>query len=752
MRSLMKKEETGISGFPGLSSLEYINVFEEFSKGVLLDMAARMKPVTLKEGETLFSQGDDAESMYILIDGRLQMVVEPEEGKNIVVMEMGAGVPVGEIALLIGGKRNSTVSALSETKLAELTMEDFEEILGKYPEIRVQLLRVLLNRLRRSLLVKVLPEYFGEMNDSTFHYIESQFEWVHIERDQVLFRKGETADSLYILINGLLNIVEEEKGKSPRLMGVIPWGEIAGEAALLTDEKRASTIHAARDSDLVKLSKSAFERICEKYPQVMMKISRILIKRFENREKRVMQRNIAVNIAVLPASPEVRIADFTNKLASALSSHGSTFLLTARKIDKLFNKKDIARISDDDPRSPGLSAWLIETESIHSFVIYRAENNASPWTKRCLARADKVLVVGDAHASPEPGVIEQELLRKDPESISSGRFLILLHRDASGMPSGTADWLDKRWVQRHYHIRWERKEDFERLARILSDRAIGLALGGGSAKGIAHIGIIRALEEAGVPIDLIGGTSMGAIIGAKYAMGDNYKGILEMARRLFIDMNPFNEYTIPIISLLRSRKIEEMGKIAYGDTEIEDLWLNFFCTSSNLTTSKLRVHRRGPVWEAVRASSAMPGVVTPVIQEGEIYVDGGVINNLPGDIVRRQCSVVILGEVDPNLNLSFQIDKVPSPWKVFWSRVLPFKKPLKVPNIFDIMMSTLLTGSVMAANTVKQDADLILTPPVAEIGLWDFKKMEKTAEIGYRYAVEMLEKLDDDTRKKLLIK
>lgn len=744
-------EDEKLAGFQGVSSLESINVFEEFSKGVLLDMAARMRPVTLNEGEILFSQGDNAESMYIVIDGRLQMVVEPEEGKRIVVMEMGAGVPVGEIALLIGGKRNSSVFALNETKLAELTMDDFEEILGKYPEIRVQLLRVLLNRLRRSLLAKVLPEYFGEMNEATFNFIESQFEWVHVKRDQVLYRKGEKADCLYILINGLLNVVEEEAGKPARLVGVIPWGEIAGEAALLTDEKRSATIYAARDSDLVKLSKPAFERICEKYPQVMMTISRILIYRLENVGKRAVQRNVAVNIAVVPAAPDVPVTEFADKLTNALNNHGYTFLLTAEKIDKLFAKKGIARITGDDPRSPGLSAWLTETEALNSFVIYRAEETVTPWTRRCLSRADKVLIVGEAGASPELGVIESELLKNDNKSISSGKILILLHRHSTSIPSGTAEWLNKRNVQRHYHIRWERQEDFDRLARILSDRAIGLALGGGSAKGIAHIGVIRAFEEAGIPIDMIGGTSMGAIIGAKYAMGGDYESILEMAHKIFLDINPFSEYTLPIISLLRSRKIEYMGKLAYGDTDIEDLWLNFFCVSSNLTTSKLRVYRRGQVWKAVRASSALPGVVTPVIQDGEIYVDGGVINNLPGDIVRRQCGVVVVAEVDPNLNLSFQIDTIPSPWKVFWSRVLPFKKPIKVPNILDIMMSTLLTGSVMAANNVKQDADLILIPPVAEIGLLDFKKMKKTAEIGYQYTKEILEKLDDQTRKKLLI-
>ena len=739
------------TGFQDVGNLESINVFEEFSKEVLLDMASKMRPVTLKKDESLYTQGDNAESMYIVIEGCLQEVVKPARGGKIVVREMGPGVPVGEIALLIGGKRNSTVLAVKNTTLAELTKEYFEEVLRKYPEIRLQILKVVLNRLRRSLLAKVLPEYFGEMNESTFNYIESQFDWVHLKRGDVLYRKGDSADSLFILISGLLNVVDQQEGKPDRLVGVIPWGEIAGEAAILTGEERSATIYAARDSDLVKLSKASFERICDKYPPVIMAVTRILIQRLKNKENRLLPRNTAINIAVIPISPTAPLTEFTDKLAAALSEHGSTFLLTAEKLDQLFNRKGIAQTTETDLRSAGLSAWLTETESINSFMIYRAGPEVSNWTRRCLSRADKVLLLGDAEASPQLSVIERECLKDDNKHISSGKILVLLHRDGTVLPSGTANWLNQREVSRHYHIRWNRNEDFQRLARFLANRAIGLALGGGSAKGIAHIGIIHALQEAGIPIDMIGGTSMGAIIGAKYAMDNDYEGMLEMARKLFIEINPFNEYTLPIISLLKRRKIGYMGHVAYGETEIEDLWTNFFCVASNLTTSELRVYRRGAVWKAVRASSSLPGVVAPVIQDGEIYVDGGVINNLPGDIIRRQCGVVIVAEVDPNLNLSFKIDKIPSPWKVFWSRVLPFKEAIKVPDILDIMMSTILTGSVKAANAVKQDADLVLVPPVNEIGFLDFKKMEKTADIGYRYTREILSKLDQATREKLLI-
>jgi predicted acylesterase/phospholipase RssA len=304
--------------------------------------------------------------------------------------------------------------------------------------------------------------------------------------------------------------------------------------------------------------------------------------------------------------------------------------------------------------------------------------------------------------------------------------------------------LDVRDIQEHYHVKLANKKDFLRLARILSNRSVGLALGGGAAKGIAHIGVIRALEEAGIPIDMVAGASMGSVIGAYYAMGNDYHSMLELCEKLFVDINPFTDYTLPIISLVKGKKLERMGKLAYGDCNIEDLWLNFFCVSTNLTTSSLKIHHRGLLRDAVRTSSAIPGVVAPVFHQGEVYVDGGVINSLPGDIIGQQAGRVIVVEVIPNLDLSVKTDQVPSLWKILWSKLLPFKKSIKVPNILEIMFSTVMTGSFMAAKSVKSNAALCLTPPLKEIGFLDFKKMKKAAEIGYNYTKQLLEQIDNE--------
>ncbi|MGD2087549.1 MAG: cyclic nucleotide-binding domain-containing protein [Candidatus Aminicenantes bacterium] len=729
-----------------LEGFESVKCYREFSQDLFRDLAAKTQLVTLKPGDYLFCQGDVPGGLYIIIEGCLQMVVESRNQRKSVVKELIPGDAVGLIALLAGGKQNSSILAVKETTLAELLPEDFEELLEKYAKMQNQMLDIFFHRLRRTHLAVVLPEYFKVMDEKTFDYMESLFEWVQVKRGQPLYRKGDLGDSLYILINGLLHMVDPGKGdhQPHRLINVVTTGQTVGEMALLSDEIRTESAYAVRDCDLVKLSRADFDSISEKYPEVMVAISRILVDRLRYISAGTLQEKNTMTMAILPIAPGTQNYPFADQLADALANYGSTSLLTVKKVDQMLNKWGISQITKDDPRDTGLRAWLAEMETSHAFVIYMAEYAATSWTKRCLSRADLVILLAPAHASPTPGKIEHELLEEKHNPITEPKkVLILVHPNDTLLPTATNKWLAERDIQEHYHVKLDNKQDFLRLARILSHRAVGLALGGGAAKGIAHIGVIRALREAGIPIDIVAGSSMGAIIGALYAMGNDYHTMLEMCQKLFVDINPFTDYTLPIISMMRGRKLERMGKLAYGDCDIEDLWINFICVSSNLTTSRLKLHRQGLLRDAVRASSAIPGVLAPVFHQGEVYVDGGVINSLPGDIIGQQSSRVIVVEVIPNLGLSVKTDQVPSPWKILWSKLLPFKKSIKVPNILEIMFSTVMTGSSMAAKSVKSSATLCLSPPLEEIGFLDFKKMDKAAEIGYNYTKQRLEQIDD---------
>ena len=321
--------------------------------------------------------------------------------------------------------------------------------------------------------------------------------------------------------------------------------------------------------------------------------------------------------------------------------------------------------------------------------------------------------------------------------------LILLHPAGAALPSGTRAWLDAAPAGEHFHIREGADADFGRLARCLAGRAIGLALGGGGARGLAHLGVIRALLENGLPIDRVAGTSMGAIVGAAAAMEMAYETELANGQRTFIKGKPHKEYTLPLFSLVRGRRLNHHLALIYGDTCIEDLWRTFLCVSCNLTTTDMVVHTRGLVWKAVRASLAIPGIFTPVVRNGELLVDGGVLNNLPGDLLRAAgCSRVVVVDVSPPLDLAIGCEEFPSPWRRLWCRLWRRELTPHVPSVVDILMRTVVISSEQKVREIKRDADLCLTPPVTHYGMLQFDAMHAIADAGYAYTREVLARPD----------
>jgi len=191
---------------------------------------------------------------------------------------------------------------------------------------------------------------------------------------------------------------------------------------------------------------------------------------------------------------------------------------------------------------------------------------------------------------------------------------------------------------------------------------------------------------------------------------------------------------------MRSRRLDRSLTMIYGDARIEDLWRPFLCVSCNITTTEMAVHRRGPVWRALRGSLAIPGVFTPAIEGGELLVDGGVLNNLPGDLLRADgCGRVIAVDVSPPQELAVECNEFPSPWRTLWRRILHRQDACAtVPSVLDILMRTLVIGSDHRVKEVKRDADLWLAPPVAHYTMLQFDALREIAEAGYSYTRQVL--------------
>jgi predicted acylesterase/phospholipase RssA len=289
-----------------------------------------------------------------------------------------------------------------------------------------------------------------------------------------------------------------------------------------------------------------------------------------------------------------------------------------------------------------------EADVGNDHVVLQTDREMTAWTRRALRQADRVVVV----CSPNPDATERELISKIFATIDDAghvaRMLAVLHPSTTDRPRGSAALLASTKADELVHVRSGSSSDVARLARLASGHGYGLVLSGGGARGFAHLGVLRALEEQGVPVDQVAGCSMGSVIAAGIALDLRGEELLAQVEQQF---HRLLDYTLPIVSIVKGRRITGNIEATFGGWDIEDLWLPYYCVSTNLTKSRLEVHRRGSTAIAVRASVAIPGVLPPVPFDGDLLVDGGVLNNMPFEVMRDDSTIgtIIAVDVAPDL-------------------------------------------------------------------------------------------------------
>jgi predicted acylesterase/phospholipase RssA len=296
-------------------------------------------------------------------------------------------------------------------------------------------------------------------------------------------------------------------------------------------------------------------------------------------------------------------------------------------------------------------------------------------------------------------------------------------------------------VDHHQHFRLGQTADFQRLARHLTGQRVGLVLGGGGARGYAHIGIIRAFKEAGIDIDMVGGTSMGSLIGGQLALGWDYQTMVQRSQAAL--PKSVLDYTLPVAALNSGHRWTKMVTTLFGDVQIEDLWLNYFCVSANLTQAKAVIHNSGSLSEAVRTSTSLPGILPPVLRNGDLFVDGGVLDNLPVAMMKQRNGggPVIASDVSAPVDLQVKADfgLYLSGWKLFWQRLNPFLLTPDIPSLGATIMRSSLLSSAQALDAAKALADIYIYPPVEQYGTLEFPALEAIVDIGYTYGQKMIE-------------
>lgn len=545
--------------------------------------------------------------------------------------------------------------------------------------------------------------------------IESEFEWFSLPAGSTLFREGDAGNELYILISGRLEASVRGAAGDDVVVAQISATEPVGEMALISHEPRSATVVAIRDSELVRLSRPAFERLIEAHPKAMLRLTQVLVRRLRQTTRGIGLLRPRRTLVFVPLLPDLPLAALTADLVQVLSHSGRrVFLADAGVAD---------RSSD----------WFNTIEAKYDLVVYRAGEDADAWTRFCLRQADCVLFVAKPGA---PGQIPPHIVALLPDLRRGRCELVVLHDAFASTAVGTAAWLQRLPVDSHCHVRLHNSDDLSRLARTVTREAVGLVLSGGGARGFGHLGVIRALREHGTPLDLVGGTSIGAIIAAGLALGWSNDELVARMRRAFVDTDPLNDYTLPLISLVRGAKVTCLLRENFGEIRIEDLWQPYFCTSSNLTTGNVVVHRSGPLWRALRASIAIPGVLPPVVEGGEVLVDGGVLDNLPlsvMDTLRRGPVIGVDVASGRALGSAPQDLETGSPLALLRSRG---RRP---PNIIRLLMRAGTVSSDLQSRERRKVADFLLELPLAATDMLNWQSFDRVIDVGYRYTRGILE-------------
>lgn len=622
---------------------------------LLLHIDFALEWLQVNSGRVLYHQKDESDAIYIVLNGRLRAIQESSDGKMTVIGEYGQGDSVGELEVLTESTRPGTLVAIRDTELAKFPKTLFNSLAQEHPGITIKVSKIIASRMRA--------------------------------------------------------LIEN------------PLNEVAAHESKLAVARNQATSN------------------------------------FNLR-----------TVAIVPTTAGVPVVEFSNKLHNALNQIGTPNGVTTLNQASILNH--LGRYAFSRMGKLKLSQYLADLEERYGLVLYVADTSVkSPWTETCISQADCIFLVGLAEGSPGIGEYERFLLTT---KTTARKELVLLHAERYCPPGLTRSWLRNRpWINGgHHHVQMSFrtapepvhplpkrfgnalkqrvqvlqaeihkytsrrvrqtplysaetpfKGDFHRLARRLCGKSVGLVLGGGGARGLAHVGVIRALEEAGLPIDIIGGTSIGAFIGAVYAQDADvvpmYGRVKKFAGRMGSVWRFALDVTYPSASYTTGHEFNRGIFKTFGDSQIEDFWLDFYCNSTNISKSRSEIHTSGYVWRYIRASMSLAGLLPPMCDEGNMLLDGGYVDNLTVSHMKSLGADVVfavdVGALDDDRPQAYG-DSLSGFWASL-NRWNPFSSYPNPPTLSEIQARLAYVSSVDALERAKNIPGCkYMRPPIEPYG------------------------------------
>jgi len=590
-----------------------------------------------------------------------------------------------------------------------------------------------------------LHHMLSEVDPAAMAILREHLQWVELAAGETLMRQGEPGDSMYLSISGRLRVFLQDDDGGERMVREMGRGEIIGEMSLYTDDPRSATVVAIRDSVLVRLAKSEFNSLLVSSAQVSIALTRQMVKRLATANQRPVVPPPAV-MALLPITDEVNELDLAERLAHHLRPVGTVCIVTADSVAQALQMPVEAAFatSEDSNRRIALHLDLLERD--HDFVLLVGDAHASPWTQHCTRHSDEILLLANARQPPLVSQTETVCLAQRSARSDAAQILVLLHEANLRSPRDTQRWLARRAVTDHVHVRPALDTDMARLARIQSRTAVGLVLAGGGAKGLAHLGLYKALQEHDIVVDFVGGTSIGAIMATIVGSDRPTAELMDTAREAF-SRKPTSDFNfIPLISLIRGRRMRQLLESAVNNifghaAGVEDMWKNCFCIASNYSQAREEVITQGSLFKSVLASVAIPGAFPPVLKTGDLLCDGGTFNNFPVNVMRARRGVGLVIGVDMGTRKPrpLPMEDMPDSWALLRDRLRPrSQRRYKLPSLMAYLLNVSILYSTSRQRESQKLTDLYFNPPLERVGMLHWHRFDAITEQGYRYANDML--------------
>lgn len=601
---------------------------------------------------------------------------------------------------------------------------------------------------RQGLLRDILRRYLHLADDELLARIETELSLRQLAAGAVLFHQGEPAGDIYFVVSGRLRAVRTNAAGQAATLGEIARGETVGELAVMTGDARTATVLAVRESVVASMTQTTFERVLATRPQMGVAMMGTVVERF--RRGQMVRKAAAkpVNICLLPITGGIDVHGFATRFAALWQEYvGPVRTLGRGDFEETFSRSGPAPAPDRDSTAD----WLAAAEAENEGVLLVADEADPAWAQRCIQQADEIFLLARAGADPKVSAVEARCFDAEIPKPIATQTLVLLHDEDVRSPTGTARWLDRRPVARHVHVRPALDRDMRRLARIAAGRAVGIVLSGGGARGFAHVGVLNALAEAGIEPDFIGGTSVGAIVGAFRAADVRGEALVAAGRRVFVEQgNPTGDYNIlPLVSLLkggRTRRITEGAVLETtgADIHLEDTWLTYYCVAGNFSTSAETVLTRGRLAKAVLASYAIPGALPPVPIDGHLFVDGGTVNNLPVDVMERYgAETIIAVDLMSDMIHKVEVDWMPGTLALLLDRLRPrARRRYRLPSLPEMLFNATVLQSAGRQKEMRTRADICIRPTLSGVRLLDWRKYDSVVRSGYDSAREQLAAVD----------